>query len=1035
MNFHTDYWSETYLDDVLNETVAWVDQPAHAQEIVVLDFTLGTVDNFGSDPAELGRLCQKYIRPELTAGRVLLPSKVPPGTSLYEMSMDEIWHLPGQPHIIIKGWDSCTGQSWPPAPPPGTAPTPIATRYADECDSATDIENRLAPYLQNRQDDYRNVVTGLYGLDIQATPVATDICVALTLAEDAEAYQPTVLAAVKSWWDQDQHNARANLNFVIGDFLGDDGWPIVQDALAMNQTAQAPQLSATTDPLQENGDPPMTVSCLDPRGGDLAGLTVGPAPGPLGTSPKRVSAAADPSALDTVATGLSIADFPGAGADPSASVLAICGHQETGPRLFPLAEESRLVIPLSTFPRVTAAAPHDGVHVAISCLNPKPAESFNLVAYPAAEGPTSPNAQTFSGPSGHPVLTATYSRGADYDVGVACSNDDGPLGTLTIPAYYFPWPGALPDSGLTIGTQTEYRSLSCTLEPWPQPVTLSLTAQTTGAPNPLTTTASGSSGSITLPVPAGYFPPGDYQLQATCTTTDGGGQQYSASPLTFAWSQLPAGPTSTPTATATPTLTPTPAVAAQCTDSGSTTTCTWRSSGERAFTVPAGVTSVQVMAIGAAGGVNGNTPNTPPGRGAQVAATLTGLSGGQTLYLEVGGGPTSAGCSRQIIPCVGGFNGGGSSNSTGTGGGGASDVRTSPRTAANSLASRLLVAGGGGGVGDVGGPDCDDSQQGTPGGDAGAAGGTSGCAANPAVGPGTGGGAGDQTTGGAAGSPGGSAGSLGRGGDSVYAGGGAGGGLFGGGGGGGSVVNCSNGCMSTAAAGGGGGSSLVPAGGTLTLSGAPPVVSIAYDRPASPTPTATPSASPTAPGTPTPAATATGPAGKVTAQITDCSAQGANDYTCALQVRLGAALPVDTVVSVDVGGGTFANPSGADRPEVTSSQGCDVPPLPSPYLATGDRYSRYAVNISSGGCQAGAELTFREVVAGTAGATITQAVTVPGWETATASFVLPQAVATPTPTVAAATPTPRPTEAAKLSATATARPTETVKPTPTAAGR
>jgi hypothetical protein len=51
-------------------------------------------------------------------------------------------------------------------------------------------------------------------------------------------------------------------------------------------------------------------------------------------------------------------------------------------------------------------------------------------------------------------------------------------------------------------------------------------------------------------------------------------------------------------------------------------------------------------------------------------------------------------------------------------------------------------------------------------------------------------------------------------------------------------------------------------------------------------------------------------------------------------------LPINTVFSVDIGGGTFANPGGADRPQVTASQGCDVPPLPAPYLATGDHYTR-----------------------------------------------------------------------------------------------
>jgi hypothetical protein len=137
--------------------------------------------------------------------------------------------------------------------------------------------------------------------------------------------------------------------------------------------------------------------------------------------------------------------------------------------------------------------------------------------------------------------------------------------------------------------------------------------------------------------------------------------------------------------------------------------------------------------------------------------------------------------------------------------------------------------------------------------------------------------------------------------------------------------------------------------------------------------------------------TPTPPADEVTAQITGCSAQEADVYACALQVRLGPALPVHTVFSVDIGGASFANPGGRDRPEVTSSQGCDNRPNPSPYLASGDHYTHYDVNISTGGCQAGADVTFREEVAGTAGSTITQAVKVPGFKGATATFVLPSA--------------------------------------------
>jgi hypothetical protein len=130
------------------------------------------------------------------------------------------------------------------------------------------------------------------------------------------------------------------------------------------------------------------------------------------------------------------------------------------------------------------------------------------------------------------------------------------------------------------------------------------------------------------------------------------------------------------------------------------------------------------------------------------------------------------------------------------------------------------------------------------------------------------------------------------------------------------------------------------------------------------------------------------PTRKVAAEITGCSAQGGSAYACALQVTLGAPLAVNTVFSVGIGGGGFANPSGGDRPQVTAIHNCQVKPLPSPYLAENGSYTLYDVNIGPGGCTAEAVVTFGEAVTGAAGATITQPVTVPGLGAGTATFVL-----------------------------------------------
>lgn len=239
---------------------------------------------------------------------------------------------------------------------------------------------------------------------------------------------------------------------------------------------------------------------------------------------------------------------------------------------------------------------------------------------------------------------------------------------------------------------------------------------------------------------------------------------------------------------------------------------------EQAFTVPPGVTSVSVQAIGASGG--GGSSGTAGGSGGTATATIS-VTPGTQLYVEVGG--NGAG---------GGWNGGAFKPGwPSSGGGGASDVRALARSEPTTLLSRLIVAGGGGGAGS------------TYTGVAGGAGGSAGAAGQP--GGGTGGGgpgqAGTQSAGGSggsagdAGATGGGTGILGTGGAGGQGpitetgnpvGGGGGGGLFGGGGGGGGSGS------GTGGGGGGGGSSYAP-GGTVGVAapGTPPSVTITYTTP------------------------------------------------------------------------------------------------------------------------------------------------------------------------------------------------------------
>ena len=247
---------------------------------------------------------------------------------------------------------------------------------------------------------------------------------------------------------------------------------------------------------------------------------------------------------------------------------------------------------------------------------------------------------------------------------------------------------------------------------------------------------------------------------------------------------------------------------------------------QQEFTVPVGVSSVRVEAIGEPGGVGFGPAGGVGGAGADVVGELP-VTAGEVLYLEV---------------AEPGFNGGGSGGFVGGDGGSASDVRTVSTAASESLESRLLVAAGGGGGGS--------SFEGGGGGVGGAAGnpGTNGGSETSGFG-GAAGGAGTLTGGGAGGDScgtgpwtgeSGALGLGGRGGEGFpfeSSGGGGGGGFTGGGGGEGSCEPSPQ----EGGGGGGGGASFVFGGATFSSFGAAststaPSISISYPSPATATP-------------------------------------------------------------------------------------------------------------------------------------------------------------------------------------------------------
>ena len=247
---------------------------------------------------------------------------------------------------------------------------------------------------------------------------------------------------------------------------------------------------------------------------------------------------------------------------------------------------------------------------------------------------------------------------------------------------------------------------------------------------------------------------------------------------------------------------------------------------EQTYTVPVGVTGVEVEAVGANGANSFGPSPALGGTGGMVIGELAvggdaAIAPGDTLYVAVG--------STFRGDRLGGFNGGGrgggfSPGGTGRGGGGATDVRTCSRAATScpngdpSALTRLIVAAGGGGAGGCfQQSDCEFFA------------GAGGSAGGPGDGlPGTGGGAGTLVAPGAggrgalaSGTSGGVDGSGGQGatqpngGLGKLGGGGGGGGYTGGGGGG--IGIAPNGDAYVGAGGGGGANFASPLASSVTF--------------------------------------------------------------------------------------------------------------------------------------------------------------------------------------------------------------------------
>jgi hypothetical protein len=116
-------YSDLKMTKVLDDIDTWINQPGHEREIVWLDMSVYREDQGQSQSKAI---CNATLGQQLAQGKVLQSRMLPPKTALTDMSMNEIWALPGQPRIIVTGWSSCTGDN-PMTEGTTTPPSALAT--------------------------------------------------------------------------------------------------------------------------------------------------------------------------------------------------------------------------------------------------------------------------------------------------------------------------------------------------------------------------------------------------------------------------------------------------------------------------------------------------------------------------------------------------------------------------------------------------------------------------------------------------------------------------------------------------------------------------------------------------------------------------------------------------------------------------------------------------------------------------------------------------------------------------------------------
>ena len=245
--------SSVKLTTLIDQVAEFYASSANQKEITILDFSgvtneVGDVSGDGDPNGRLGQVCASF---QQKLGPYLLDqSALAKDTDIGHMTVNQIWSLPGTPRIITNLGQCTAAGYWP-------LNATFGGYYANQCyvEPYTlyhGIYSSLADGM-----DARKSPPNFFVLGVAATPTS-DCFLPLYYLNIQQQQEILALDKVKSWFDNNEHNARRDLNIIYGDYVANTS--LVDYAIAMNQAGPTVTIGGSATMPAQPLSPGQTVN-------------------------------------------------------------------------------------------------------------------------------------------------------------------------------------------------------------------------------------------------------------------------------------------------------------------------------------------------------------------------------------------------------------------------------------------------------------------------------------------------------------------------------------------------------------------------------------------------------------------------------------------------------------------------------------------------------------------------------------------------------------------------------------------------------